>query len=417
MKLLFKNALIIDIKSPYNGQELDILVNDDQIEAIGTLASEQAQGVIDLKGCWLTTGFAELHSDLGEPGNEESEDLLSGSAAAAFGGFTAVGVVSNGHPHYESKTGIEFILNKSESLPVHLVPVGTLSKERKGEELSEMFEMNQLGIHLFGDYKQGVSNASLLKLGLLYTKTFGRVMVHPENHELSANGNMNEGATSTYIGLSGIPVVAESIQIQRDLNILEYTEGAMHISSVSTIKGVECIREAKSKGLNITASVNIHHLIFTDEDLEHYNTALKVAPPIRTDEERSVLWEAVLDGTIDCIAVDHLPKDIEQKQCEFDNAEFGMAGLEGAVSVLLDRYNASRELLQEKLSSVPRSLLNLPELIIQEGATAEFTIIASGIEQITATASKAFNNPFKGLEVNNYIKGVFVKGTYLSRHA
>lgn len=417
MKLLFKNAQIIDVKSPYNGQELDILVNDEQIEAIGNLSTEQAEGVIDLKGCWLTTGFAELHSDLGEPGNEESEDLVSGSAAAASGGFTAVGVVSNGHPHYESKTGVEFILNKSESLPIHLVPVGTLSKGRKGEELSEMFEMNQLGTHLFGDYKQGVSNANLLKLGLLYTKPFGRLMVHPENHELSANGKMHEGATSTYIGLKGIPVVSESTQIQRDLSILEYTEGAMHIASVSTVEGVECIRDAKSKGLNVTASVNIHHLIFTDEDLENYNTALKVSPPIRTDVERSVLWEAIVDGTIDCIAVDHLPKDIEQKQCEFDNAEFGMAGLEGAVSALLDRYEVSKELLQEKLSTVPRSLLNLPELTIQEGATAEFTIITSGSEQITAMGSKAFNNPFKGLDVNNFVKGVYVKGSYLSLHA
>ena len=151
--------------------------------------------------------------------------------------------------------------------------------------------------------------------------------------------------------------------------------------------------------------------------MENYNTALKVSPPIRTDVERSILWEAVLDGTIDCIAVDHLPKDIEQKQCEFDNAEFGMAGLEGAVSALLDRYEVSEELLQEKLSTVPRALLNLPDLTIQEGATAEFTIIATGSEQITAMGSKAFNNPFKGLDVNNYVKGVYVKGSYLSLYA
>ena len=414
MKLLFQNALIIDVNSPYNGQKLDILVNDETIEAIGSLDSSLADGCIDLEGAWITTGLAELHSDLGEPGNEESEDLQSGSAAAAAGGFTAVGVVSNGHPHYENKTGVEFILNKSEAVPVHLVPVSTLSKARKGEELSEMFEMNQLGVQLFGDYKQGVSNANLLKLGLLYTKPFGRVMVHPENHELSANGKMHEGATSTYIGLKGIPVISESTQIQRDLALLEYTEGAMHIASVSTVEGVEAIREAKAKGLNLTASVNIHHLVFTDEDLEGYDTSFKVSPPIRTDVERSVLWEAVQDGTIDCIAVDHLPKDVEQKQCEFDNAEFGMAGLEGAISALLDRYDISPELLQEKMSTAPRSILNLPELKITEGATAEFTIFAKGTQQITAMGSKAFNNPFKGLDVNNYVKGVYVKGAYLS---
>ena len=414
MKLLFQNALIIDVNSPYHGQKLDILVNDETIEAIGNLDFTLADGCVDLEGGWITTGLAELHSDLGEPGNEESEDLQSGSAAAAAGGFTAVGVVSNGHPHYENKTGVEFILNKSESVPVHLVPVSTLSKGRNGEELSEMFEMNQLGVQLFGDYKQGVSNANLLKLGLLYTKPFGRIMVHPENHELSANGKMHEGATSTYIGLKGIPIISESTQIQRDLAILEYTEGAMHIASVSTVEGVQAIREAKAKGLNLTASVNIHHLVFTDEDLEGYDTSFKVSPPIRTDVERSILWEAVIDGTIDCIAVDHLPKDIEQKQCEFDNAEFGMAGLEGAISALLDRYEIAPELLQERMSTKPRSILNLPELKITEGATAEFTIFSKGAQQITAMGSKAFNNPFKGLDVNNCVKGVYVKGAYLS---
>ena len=414
MKHLFKNARIVDRNSPYNGEKLDVLISDGVIESIGSVEIGPNITVVDLEGSWITTGLAELHSDLGEPGNEESEDLNSGCAAAASGGFTALGVVSNGHPHFESKTGVEYILNKSEALPIHLVPVGTLSKARQGVELSEMFEMNQLGIQLYGDYKRGVANANLLKLGLLYSKPFGRIMVHPENHELSANGKMHEGATSTYIGLKGIPVVAESTQIQRDLSILEYTEGAMHIASVSSIEGVESIREAKSKGLNVTASVNIHHLVFSDEDLENYNTALKVTPPIRTDVERSVLWEAVLDGTIDCIAVDHLPKDIEQKQCEFDNAEFGMAGLEGAVSILLDRYDIDPLLLQTIMSSNPRKILGLPELCVQEGAIAEFTVMSQGSTQISGMASKAFNNPFKGISVKNYVRGVYVKGEYLS---
>ena len=181
----------------------------------------------------------------------------------------------------------------------------------------------------------------------------------------------------------------------------------MHIASVSSIEGVESIREAKSKGLNVTASVNIHHLVFSDEDLENYNTALKVTPPIRTDVERSVLWEAVLDGTIDCIAVDHIPKDIEQKQCEFDNAEFGMAGLEGAVSILLDRYDIDPLLLQTIMSSNPRRILGLPELCVQEGAIAEFTVMSQGSTQISGMASKAFNNPFKGVSVN-YVRGVML---------
>ena len=417
MKLLFKNAYIVDAQSPYHLQTVDVLVNGETIESIGEIAESEDISVIDLKGDTLTTGFAELHSDLGELGNDESETLQTGAAAAAAGGFTAVGVVSNGSPYVDQKTGVEFLLSKGESVPVHIVPIGTLSKERKGEELSEMFEMSSYGTQVFADYKQGVANANLLKLALLYTKPFGTIMVHPEDHSLSAGGMMHEGATSTYVGLKGIPEISETVQIHRDLSILEYTEGNLHIASVSTVPGIQAIREAKSKGLNVTCSVNLHHLLFTDEDLTTYNTALKVSPPIRTDVERAVLWEAVLDGTVDCLSVDHLPKDIEQKQCEFDNAALGMAGFEGALSAFLDRYELGPERLQELLSTQPRKLLGLPELRIAEGEVAEFTILGTAEGQVTAFASKAFNNPFKGLDTKSSIRGVYVKENYLSLEA
>ena len=242
-------------------------------------------------------------------------------------------------------------MNRGESLPIHLVPIGTMTRGAKGEELSEMFEMSTLGSSLFGDYKKGVSNAKMVKLALLYSKPFGRIMVHPEDHSLSADGMMHEGVVSTYVGLKGIPEIAEVIQIKRDLSLLEYTEGSLHIASVSTIDGIKCIRQAKEEGLNVTCSVNLHHLIFTDEDLSQYDTSLKVSPPIRSEIERNYLWNAVLDGTVDCLAVDHLPKDIEQKQCEFDIAALGMAGFEGAVSVFLDRYDLTPERMQEVFSS------------------------------------------------------------------
>lgn len=417
MKLLFKNAHVVDAQSPYHLQTVDVLVDGDTIESIGSIDASGQYQVVDLKGDTLTTGFAELHSDLGEPGNEESEDLQTGAAAAAAGGFTAVGVVSNGHPHIDQKTGVEFLLSKGESVAVNIVPIPTMSKGRKGEELSEMFEMNEYGAPMFGDYKKGVDNSNLLKLALLYSKPFGTIMVHPEDHNLSANGKMHEGATSTYVGLKGIPEIAETVQIKRDLNILEYTEGNLHIASVSTVDGIQAIREAKAKGLNVTCSVNLHHLVFTDEDLQTYNTALKVSPPIRTDVERAVLWEAVLDGTVDCLTVDHLPKDIEQKQCEFDNAAFGMAGFEGALSAFLDRYEIKSERLQEVLSTNPRRILGLPELRVAEGEVAEFTILGKDEHQITGFASKAFNNPFKGMDVKSFVKGVYVKERYLSLEA
>ena len=416
MELLFKNALIVDTNSPYNGHQLDVLVHDDRIEAIGNLEVFQVDQIVDLDGDILTTGFAELHSDLGEPGNEDSENLISGSAAAAAGGFTAVGVVSNGSPHIDNKTGVEFILSKSESLPIHLVPIGTFSKGKSGEELSEMYEMSQLGVSIFGDYKQGVFDGNLLKLGLLYAKSFGRIMVHPENHQLSNGGVMHEGSVSTYIGLKGAPVIAETTQILRDLAILEYTEGALHIASVSSIDGVQAIRKAKVQGLNVSASVNFSHLLFTEDNLKNYETDFKLSPPLRTSKDCAVLREAVLDGTIDCIAIDHLPKDIEQKQCEFDNAAFGMAGFEGAVTALLADFKMDNEIMQDRLSTTPRRLLGLPNISIVEGQIAEFTIVSKELNPVSVLSSKSANNPFKSMGLNSCIRGVFVKGEYLSFH-
>lgn len=412
MKLLFQNARILDVNSPYHLETVDVLVEEQRILAIGVGLSDEVDSTIDLQGAYLTTGFAELHSDLGEPGNEESEDLQSGAAAAAASGFTAVGVVSNGAPWIENKTGMEFLLSKSEDLPVHLAPIGTVSKGHQGEEMSELFEMSQYGGRLFGDYKRGLSNGNLLKLALLYTKPFGRIMVHPEDQNLTANGKMNEGVTSTYAGLKGMPEVAETVQIQRDLHLLAYTEGAMHIASVSTAKGLEAIRTAKASGLNVTCSVNAHHLLFDDSVLEGYNSDYKVNPPLRTREDVQALWAGLADGTVDCLAIDHLPKDIEQKQCEFDHAAFGMAGFEGALCHFLDQYEGSLERLQEVLSTTPRALLGLPELKIVEGEEAEFTIFAKNGQHWTGFASKAFNNPFKGEHTAHNIVGTYCKGTY-----
>ena len=413
MQLLIKNAHIVDTNSPYHNETVDVLIEGDSIAQIGTIDSFDGN-TWDAAGADLYPGFAELHSDLGEPGNEESETLRSGAAAAAAGGYTAVGVVSNGTPFADNKTGIEFITNKNDQSPVHLIPIGTATKGRKGEELSEMFDMFEHGSELFVDYKHGMSNANLLKLALLYTKPFGRIMVHPEDHELVAGGKMNEGVTSTYVGLKGIPALSEYARIQRDLNILEYTEGALHIASVSTAKGIAAIREAKELGLNVTCSVNIHHLLFTEEDLIHYDTSLKVSPPLRSKKDQEALLNATIDGTVDCLTVDHLPKDIEQKQCEFDNAEFGMAGFEGALCHLLDLDLIPNERIQELFSTNPRKLLGLPNLGIVEGGEAEFTIIGTDGQDWTGFASKAHNNPFRGTNTSHNVKAVFVKGNLLS---
>ena len=412
MQLLFKNAYVVDFQSPYHLQTVDILVEGFQIISIGDLSSITCPN-IDLAGATLTTGFAELHSYLGEPGNEECETLDTGAAAAASGGFTAVGVVSNGTPGIENKTGVEFILSKGESTSVNLVPIGSASRNSSGQEISDMYDMFQHGTVLFGDYKRGIQNANLLKLALLYTKPFCRIMVHPEDSNLAANGQVSEGVTSTYVGLKGIPDLAESVQIDRDLKLLEYTQGSMHIASVSTAEGIDAIRQAKSKGLNLTCSVNIHHLLFDETAVSTYDTNFKVVPPLRTKNDQQALWAAIEDGTVDCLAVDHLPKDIEHKACEFDNASFGMAGFEGSLVHLLDTKKLDWPILQQVCSVNPRALLGLPELKIVEGGIAEFTILDKNESDLTGFASKAYNNPFKGTTTAHRVVGVYVNGKYL----
>ena len=412
MQLLIKNAHIVDINSPYNLQTVDVLIEGDTITAMGTLSSKTAQ-VWDAAGALMYPGMAELHSDFGEPGNEESETLQSGAAAAAAGGFTAAGVVSNGYPYADNKTGIEFIANKSDQSPIHLIPIGTATKGCSGEELSEMFDMHKHGSPIFGDYKHGITNANVLKLALLYSRSFSRIMVHPEDDNLVAGGKINEGETSTFVGLKGTPALSEYLRISRDLQLLEYTEGALHIASISTKEGIEAVRAAKAKGFNVTCSVNIHHLLYTDEVVSRYDTRFKVSPPLRTSEDQQALIAAVIDSTVDCLTVDHLPKDIEQKQCEFDNAAFGMAGFEGAVCHLLDAIDLPPERVQALLSTNPRALLGLPEICIKEGGVAELTVISQEGQDWTGFASKAFNNPMIGSTTKHAIKAVVVKGSIL----
>lgn len=409
--------MIVDANSPYNNQVLDVLVVEDTISIIGEDLSSNDVQVIDLQGAVLTTGWAELHSDLGEPGREEAETLKTGSAAAALGGFTSVGVVSGHAPHIQDKTGVEYLLRQSEELPVHLVPVGTASKDAQGNSLSELYEMSTLGSTLFGDYKTALVNANLMKLALLYTKPFGRILAHPANASLNGSGVMHEGATSTYIGLKGMPEIAEEVQIARDLALAEYTGGALHIAGVSTLEGLSLLANAKAKGINVTASVAMHQLLFTDEIVSDYNSHYKVNPPLRTEAEQSALIDALDDGTIDCLAVDHLPHDIEAKACEFDNAAFGMASFEGAVAHLMDRLpEASSEQWQQWLSTTPRTLLGLEPLKIIEGMPAEFTVYNKDGQEWTGFASKAYNNPFKGSTTTTRVVGTFCKGTWRSIH-
>ena len=266
---------------------------------------------------------------------EERETIENGLHTAAKSGFTAVAVNPNTYPAADNKSTIQFIKNKSQGFATSLYPIGNLTKGGESTDLAELYDMQNFGAIAFGDYNKPICNANLLKIGLQYAQNFDALILSfPQDNSIASEGLVNEEINSTKLGLKGIPGLAEELQIARDLFILEYTEGKLHIPTISTAKSVELIREAKKKKLDVTCSVAIHNLYFTDATLTDFNTHFKVLPPLRVQTDIDALIEGVKDGTIDMVTSDHNPLDIEHKKIEFDYAAYGSIGLESAFGAL-----------------------------------------------------------------------------------
>ncbi len=416
MKHLFKNVTIIDKRSPYHKQKVNILVHDDQLVAIGADVSDSKAKVFDMEGNCVSPGWVEMHSNFADPGYEEREDLKSGAKAAAAGGFTGVCLVPSTQPVIQSKSDIEYLLHKSDETDINIYPIGALSKNLSGEELTEMYDMQQAGAVAFYDDKNAIKNPNLLKLALLYAQNIAPILTHPNHAELTKGAQINEGPISTYLGLKGMPAFAEEIQIVRDLFIAKYTNCKIHFSGISTKGSVDLIRNAKQEGQSVTADVNFYNIILTDSLLNDYDTNLKVNPPLRDNEDVIALLEGLKDGTIDAICADHVPQDIEKKQCEFEHASFGMAAIECVFGALHSAISEiSIDLFIEKISTNPRAILDLPDIKIVEGAIADLTFYNLNerwtLDKST-THSRAFNNPFLGKELRGKVKGIFNKGKF-----
>ena len=316
MNVLIKSAPIIDAKSDYHNKTQDILVEKGVIVNIAnSIKNPKNYREIKLDNLHISQGWFDSSVCFGEPGFEERETIANGLKVAAKSGFTAVAINANTNPVIDSNSDISFLKNKAEGNAVSLLPIGALTKESKGNELAELFDMKTAGAVAFGDYKKAQSNPNLMKIALQYASTFkGLVCSYPQENAIALNGVMNEHITSTSIGLKGIPALAEELQIVRDLFLLEYTEGKLHIPTISTAKSVELIREAKKKKLDVTCSVAIHNLVFTDESLTSFDTNYKVSPPLRTQNDADALIVGLKDGTIDMVTSDHNPLDIELKK-------------------------------------------------------------------------------------------------------
>ncbi|HEX9601672.1 MAG TPA: dihydroorotase [Mariniflexile sp.] len=336
MNILIKSATIIDSKSEFHNTTQDILVENGVITQISNaIKNPKKYQEVTFDNLHISQGWFDSSVCFGEPGFEERDTIANGLKTAAASGFTAVAMNAHTNPVIDSNSDVTFVNSKAANNAVTLLPIGALTMCSKGEDLAELYDMNTAGAVAFYDYKKPIANPNLMKIALQYASNFdGLVCSFPQENKIAGNGVVNEHITSTKLGLKGIPALAEEMQITRDLFLLEYTGGKLHIPTISTAKSVELIREAKKKKLDVTCSVAIHNLYFTDAVLTDFNTHFKVLPPLRTQTDVNALVEGIKDGTIDMVTSDHNPIDIEHKKIEFDYAAYGSIGLESAFGAL-----------------------------------------------------------------------------------
>ncbi|MEZ7838826.1 MAG: dihydroorotase [Flavobacteriales bacterium] len=402
MKILIKKATILDPSSKHHQLEKDILIENGLILSIKDSIIDAEAETIESENLHISQGWTDLNARFGEPGHEYKEDLDSGMNAAAQGGFTHIALMPSTEPCIQSKSDISYLLHQSSHNIVDLHPIGALTENRKGEQITEMYDMHQNGAIAFSDDKRSISNASLMKIALLYAQNFdGLIMSYSAEAKTAENGQMNEGVTSTKLGLKGIPALAEELQLARDLQLCEYTDAKIHFSTISTAQSVNLIREAKAKGLNVTADTSSYHLLLNDTLLESFNSNLKVNPPLRSEADIEALKKGLIDGTIDAICSDHYPQNIENKKCEFNIADFGMINLETSFAVANTALKtlADTALIVEKLTCKPRAILGLDSPAIEEGNLADLTLFDPKLKWTFLEkyiSSKSKNTPLLG---------------------
>ncbi len=428
MKSLFiKGGRVIDPSRNFDGQA-DLLIKDGLIEEVKKgLKPPSGMETIDAQNLVVMPGLIDMHVHLREPGYEYKEDIISGSRAAAAGGFTAVATMANTDPVADDPTTIRYIKERADSAAVRIYPLGALTKGLEGKEMAELGRMQKAGAVAFSDDGKPVLNGMIMRNALQYAAGLDALVIaHEEDLDLAAKGMMHEGSVSSVLGLRGIPAAAEEAILARDLMLLKSSGGRLHIAHVSTAGSVELIRRARAEGLQVTAEVTPHHMILTDRAVKNsgYNTNTKVNPPLRTESDRQALWAGLLDGTIDVIASDHAPHHSDDKDVEFDFAPFGIAGLETTLPLMLDECYSGRikdltlPVLVEKMSTAPARILGLDGGTLQEGRAADVTIVDPNRNFIINPElwhSKSRNTPFAGRQLNGAPVFTIVGGRVVMR--
>lgn len=427
MKIILKQVQLLNPAQDLD-QKNDLLIENGIIKKIGGLKEEdfKSSRVFEFDNKICAPGFLDMHVHLREPGREDEETVETGSNAAAAGGFTGVACMPNTNPDIDSAEIVRFIKEKSKNHLVDVFPVAAATLGRKGEALSPMFELFESGAVAFSDDGTLIKTAAVLRSVMEYTKMFGTPVIEHCEDESMADGAINEGLISTTLGLPAIPNVAEDLIVARDIMMAEFTGAKIHIAHISTRGAVELVRLAKKKGIQVTAEVTPHHFSLTDDNVKTFDTNYKMSPPLRTRADVDAVIKGLKDGTIDCIASDHAPHSIEEKEMEFIYAPNGIIGLETTLGLVLSELVHKKHLtlsqLVEKLSINPRKILNIPLPLIKEGEMAEITVFDKDLiwtVDISKFKSRSRNSPFdkrlltgKSLAVINKRK-MFVEGGFI----
>lgn len=401
MKLLIKQALVVDPNSVFNGKKVDLLIENGSISKIDSSLTITADQIVTSPNLCISPGWVDCFANFADPGFEQKETLQTGAAAAAGGGFTDVLIIPNTSPVIHNKAGVEYILHKSQHLPATIHPIGAITRNNEGKELAEMYDMKANGAIAFSDGLIGLQSAGLLIKALQYVKAIDAVIVQlPDDHSINPSGLANEGITSTQLGLPGKPAIGEELMVARDVALCQYADSKLHLTAISTATSLDTIQKAKKNNSSISCSVTPYHLFFSEEDLVTYDTNLKVNPPLRTTTDRQALQNAVRDGLVDCIASHHLPHEQDGKKVEFEHAQYGIIGLETSYAATNSAVKGLTPHRTVELFALnPRKIFGLPQPVIRENEKIRFTLFDPSISwtpQADQLSSRSSNSPFLG---------------------